>query len=578
MSERRAGAKKAKPDWVAQTADRVLRRVERDGHEPTTDEPVVCASGVSPSGPIHLGNLRELMVPHFVVEEINSRGVPCEHIVSWDDYDRLRKVPVGAPASFVEHIGRPLSAVPDPLGELDSWADRFRTPFLEALGRLGVVARNISQTERYTSGAYRRQIVHAIEHRAAVNAVLERYRTLEPPLDEAAEAGTEILGGDGVEAEVLGDGYWPYKVYCRRCGRDTTTIVETAADGDSYWIEYRCDCGHHDRFDLAVENHGKLVWKVDWPMRWAYERVAFEAGGADHSSPGSSFTVGSDLVASIFDGRAPEYLAYSFVGIRGMGKMSSSAGAVPTPSDALEVLETPILRWMYVRKNPRQGITVDLGSGIHALYDEWDALTRKIDASSAAPGQVQTWTRAARTRAVDAFPAPDAVVPFRTLASAVSVAAGDAEQTARIVGELTDVPSADTPRTEPRLGLAAAWIERFAPDEERITVRVEPDRDRLASLSDLESTWISLLTDHLDDDWSLDGLKSLVYGVPKLAAGLPLDSPPTDELKRQQREFFKLLYQLLISSDTGPRVPTLLLAVGRDEVLRLVQPSVVSSG
>ena len=70
--------------------------------------------------------------------------------------------------------------------------------------------------------------------------------------------------------------------------------------------------------------------------------------------------------------------------------------------------------------------------------------------------------------------------------------------------------------------------------------------------------------------WSLDGLTVLVYGIPKLLGGLPISAPPTDELKVAQREWFKLLYQLLIGQDKGPRLPTLLLALGQHRVRSLL--------
>jgi lysyl-tRNA synthetase, class I len=66
--------------------------------------------------------------------------------------------------------------------------------------------------------------------------------------------------------------------------------------------------------------------------------------------------------------------------------------------------------------------------------------------------------------------------------------------------------------------------------------------------------------------WSLDGLTTLLYGIPKLQRGLPISAPPTPELKAAQRDWFILLYQLLIGRDTGPRLPTLLLALGQDRV------------
>lgn len=58
--------------------------------------------------------------------------------------------------------------------------------------------------------------------------------------------------------------------------------------------------------------------------------------------------------------------------------------------------------------------------------------------------------------------------------------------------------------------------------------------------------------------------------MPKIQAGFPADAKPTPELKAAQRSFFALLYQLLVGRDTGPRLPTLLLAVGEDRVRRLL--------
>jgi lysyl-tRNA synthetase class 1 len=71
----------AAEDWVARTAAQVQTEGERrhPGEAPT------CASGISPSGPVHLGNLRELMTPHLVADEVRRNGTPCRHILSWDD-------------------------------------------------------------------------------------------------------------------------------------------------------------------------------------------------------------------------------------------------------------------------------------------------------------------------------------------------------------------------------------------------------------------------------------------------------------------------------------------------------------
>src|ERR1700683_2923071 len=92
----RASAKPALDDWVARAAGEA--RAEGECRHP--GEPPTCASGISPSRPVHLGNLRELMVPHLVADEVRRSGAPCRHILSWDDYDRLRRGPAGVPAEF----------------------------------------------------------------------------------------------------------------------------------------------------------------------------------------------------------------------------------------------------------------------------------------------------------------------------------------------------------------------------------------------------------------------------------------------------------------------------------------------
>ena len=143
-------------------------------------------------------------------------------------------------------------------------------------------------------------------------------------------------------------------------------------------LSYTCDVsGYSGTTNLSTEFEGKLVWKVDWPMRWAFEHVDFEPAGMDHATPGSSFTVGHELVETIFGMPRPAWFGYGFVGFAGVQKMSSSAGGAPTAEDALQILEAPILRWLYVRRNPRQTFNIDFGPEVVRLYDEWDALGRK---------------------------------------------------------------------------------------------------------------------------------------------------------------------------------------------------------
>jgi lysyl-tRNA synthetase class 1 len=323
--------------------------------------------------------------------------------------------------------------------------------------------------------------------------------------------------------------------------------------------------------------HGKLVWKVDWPMRWAYEGVDFEPSGVDHSSPGSSYQVGGLIVDEVFGGRQPIGPMYAFVGITGMAKMSSSRGGVPTPSDALGIMEPAVLRWLYARRRPNQGFKIAFDQEIYRLYDEWDSLERKVGQGTATPGEQVAHARSTRT-AVAEMPRTPRPFPYRTLASIVDITTGDDEQTLRIVRGLdTAEPVTDLDVLRPRLTCAEHWVAGYMPADQHTHVREEPDRELLASLDDGDRESLRLLSERLTDDWSLDGLSLLVYGVPKLRAGLPMDAGPTPELKVAQRQFFALLYRLLVGRDTGPRLPTLLLAVGADRVRALIDPTAAAA-
>jgi lysyl-tRNA synthetase class 1 len=545
----------ASEDWVARTAAQVQTEGERryPGEVPT------CASGISPSGPVHLGNLRELMTPHLIADEVRRNGAPCRHILSWDDYDRLRRVPAGVPDSFSEYVGRPLTSVPDPCGEHESYAEHFKEPLREALDLLGVQVTEISQTEMYTSGAYADQIVLAMRRRADIDAILARYRTkrTEPDPDD----------DDGPKTAV----YYPFRPYCATCGRDDTTV--TAFDDDTTEITYTCACGSAVGPVPIAEVAGKLAWKVDWPMRWAYEHVTFEPAGNDHASPGSSFTVGEELVKKIFGGEIPVHFGYAFVGSSGgSSKMSGSRGGAPTPLDALEIFEPSLLRWPYAHRRPEQSFNLGFKAEVSRAYDEWDALSQKVAEGNAGQFTYASYVRASST-SDGPLPATPRPLKFSTLASVADITAGDETQMLRIVRDLTaDDPVDSLDEVRPRLDCAQAWVTEYVPAADRTQVRETPDAARLAVLTESERDAIKLLVNGMGDDWSLEGLRTLLYGIPKLQAGLPITAKPTKELSEAQRKWFILLYELLVGQDTGPRLPTLLLSLGQDKIRSLLAP------
>ena len=279
-------------DWVSRFADEVIAEAQRRAPGAT----IVCASGLSPSGPIHLGNLREVLTPHLVADEIRRRGVDCRAPAL---VGRLRPVPQGARRHRpgLERAHRQAADQPCPprpaattrTGPSTSrrrWSRRWSELGVESTGR----SARPSSTPPAPTGS---RSCSRWRTDGGSTRILDRYRTKDRPapvvddsLDEADRAAAqEAAEGSGAATEddgATGAGYYPYKPYCGRCERDLTTV--TAYDDAATALSYTCECGYAETVRLREYDRGKLVWKVDWPMRWAYEGVLFEPSGVDHSA------------------------------------------------------------------------------------------------------------------------------------------------------------------------------------------------------------------------------------------------------------------------------------------------------
>ncbi len=546
--------------WDDTVAERVVAHVRAGGAGIETAQPIVCASGISPSGPVHLGNLREVFTTHIVAEALRRHGHEVVHLHSWDDYDRFRKVPGDVDPSFQRYIGMPLASIPDPQGELPSYADRYIDQFRSELEVLGIRMSERRQSQLYPAGTYNAAIRRAMDERERVFDTLAEQQTAgrhEGPVQERRRA------------------YYPFKPYCTECHRDDTRV--TAWDGTV--ATWECRHGHAGEMSLAdgATISGKLVWKVDWPMRWAYEGVSFEPAGEDHHAPSGSFTVGRTLVSELYGARAPESVVYSFVTLAGVGgKMSGSAGGVAVASTAFEVIEPAIVRWLYVRRLPAQSFAIDLSPrAVQRLYDEWDRLDSRVHGEDPDPADVAIYHESTESSAGPVM-RTQRPVSFRLLASVADITQGEPAQMARIIsshlaGEARGVdPATLLAQLQPRLNCAIHYATELVDEAERTRVRDAFSRETFDALDARDRDGVTLLAQGLADHWSLEGLTALIYAVPKQLLGLPADAEPDAEVKARQRAFFKAVYRLICDAETGPRLPTLLLSIGRDRAHRLL--------
>ncbi|MBG0831982.1 lysine--tRNA ligase [Planomonospora sp. ID67723] len=546
--------------WISRLADEAVAEAGRRAQ----DGPVVCASRLTPSGPLHLGDLREVMTSHLVAEELRHRGHDSVHVLFWYDFERFGGAPsgIGVPAgtrrAWNEHIGKPLTSVPSPpWSAYLNWAYYFEEPMIAALADLGVTFRGASQERLYASGAVRERVLVAVRERARIGAALARHRT-DPG---AAATGSGTTSG----AEAGSPGYFPYRPYCSACDRDPTTV--TSYDDETTALAYTCACGHAETVRLAEHGRGRLAHEVELAVFWAHEGVVFEPSRFSPASPGPSLAAAGRIIREVFNGERPLGAVHAPVCVSGMARKDRS-GRVPTPAAALAVMDPPLLRLPYVRHRPEQPFTIALGRELQRAYDEWDALAREVADGTAEPAEAVAYRRSAGATGRP-LPAPPRPLPYHLLASVVNITAGDGGRILRVLHDLNPGdPVASLDELWPRLDRAAHWIAGRIPAGHRPRIRETPATGLLSSLGAAERASLRHLLDGLDENRSLDDLTALVYGVPKLQAGSTADAAP--ELKAAQRAFFALLYTLLLGCDSGPRLPALLLALGPDRVRRLL--------
>jgi lysyl-tRNA synthetase class 1 len=486
----------------------------------TYTEPIICASGVSPSGRIHIGNLREAITTDFVYKALREEGADATFIFSWDDYDRFRKVPAGLPSSLHTEIGKPYSEILDPFGEYPSYALRWERQFENELATLGIKPAFIRQSERYTSGAYVKEVLFALRNRRKIGSILAKSKT------------------QGMTDEEL-ENYYPISVYSRFTGKDNTTILSF---DDERMLTYRCeDTGKTDRLDLTKDHVVKLPWKIDWPTRWKRERVVFEPGGPDHASPGSSYEVSSQIAREVLAFAPPAFEAYGFIRIKGEnGKMSSSSGNILTPEKLLEVYTPECIRWLYARASPGAEFSIALDKDVIRTYAEFDEAMQSMD------------TR--MKHLIDAGrPEKRNPIPFRKVFG-LGEATG---YNGKIVASIIDEENAgyDPESVGERLEKSDLWSRTYCP-ELRACLNAKHDKTLYDSLSEEDRERISALAELISEKhlYSRKELELKIYEIPKR------EGQTEEEKKNALKRFFQNTYRLLFAAPQGPRLPTFIWA------------------
>jgi lysyl-tRNA synthetase, class I len=497
------------------------------------------ASGITPSGTVHIGNFREVITVDLVARALKDLGKNVRFVYSWDDFDTFRKVPQNLPEQEMlkEHLKRPISRVPDPYGEHSSYAEGNIKRFEKDLQNVGIEPEFLYQHARYSSGMYAEHMRQALRGCETLKEILNQYRK-----------------------QPLADDWLPTAIYCEKCDRDQ--MEHQSYDGD-WGYSYKCaSCSHQATTDIRTTKNLKLNWRTDWPMRWEFEKVDFEPGGKDHSSQGGSYDTAKQIVDQIWGRKPPNYLQYDFVSIKGMaGKMSSSTGILMTLAQALRIYTPQMVRWIFAGQRPNHDFALSFDQDVIKTYDEFDRGENKIFNAVEGDKKIILLRRSYELSTVDnQVPAVQPKRPgFRDLCSRLQICDGDLQRTFKRYYAADYLTDADQACFFERAQCAWNWVEEFAPEEFKYRLNQKPVDMPLDDLSkDALAKLISLISESDLESLSTSELNQKIYDDVIKASGI------------NGKDFFSVVYHRLIGRPQGPRLPGFIKEVGQQRILELL--------
>jgi lysyl-tRNA synthetase class 1 len=545
---------KATGHWADEAAAKII-------FEKGEKELYTCASGITPSGTVHIGNFREIISVELVAQSLRDMGKKVRFIYSWDDYDVFRKVPKNMPKQeeLEKYLRFPITMVPDPWERDLNYARHHEIDVETQLPIMGISPEYIYQAERYRASCYAQGIRKALEKRDVLKNILDKFR------DD--------------DHKIQGE-WWPVSVFCEKCNKDETEIESW--DGD-WGLSYCCNsCGNKEELDIRNAKGVKLSWRVDWPMRWEYEKVDFEPAGKDHHSQGGSFDTARHVCNDVYSWDAPVTFRYDFIGTKGLpGKMSSSSGNVITIEDVLKIYTPETARYLFAGTRPNTEFTISFDLDVIKIYEDYDKTERiawkmedaKDEATYLKERRIyelsQISVKGKTARLEDRKPPYQ--IPFRHLCNLIQIADGDIEKTLTELAANSDGPKDEQlPALRTRAVCAKYWIENCAPEEFRFRLLPaggaaslsQEERGKLRSLSDIEKKAVHILRNDVIckiEEFADD--KTCAAAIYAAAEKAGIDG----------KALFAAAYHALIGKDQGPRLANFLRAINKQRLLDILK-------
>ncbi len=496
----------------------------------------VVSDAKTPSGRIHVGSLRGVMIHDVVYKALEDNGLKTEFVYRFDDFDPMDGFPAGLDESFRKYMGMPLCNVPSPEPGYESFARFYAEEFRGVFDKLGCKPRILWSSANYKSGAMNGAIKTALENASKIKEVNERV------------SGTKKAGD-----------WLPINPVCEKCGQIGGVV---ASDYDGKTVAYECKdtkyskgCGNKGRVS-PFDGNAKLTWKVDWAAIWKVLGVTVEGAGKDHYAAGGSHEVAMELSSSTFNYKPPYDVPYEHFLIGGK-KMSSSKGLGVSAKDVAELLPPEILRFVMVRYKPRTAIEFDpQGDSVPRLFDDYDSFAESTFGKREPrdPDEPRIYKLSQPTEAERHHPTNYYHASFPLVAYLIQVPHLDV---VKIIEKRKGAPLTpyEQAQLDARMASARVWLDKYAGEE-----------DKMSLLQHAEA--VKRFTELPPK------VQETLHDFARFYSGVESEDAQFEKIKETTakhgvttKEFFEAAYGILIGKTRGPKLLPFINALDRQFVV-----------
>jgi len=538
--------------WISDVVESVLAR--------DVDEYLV-STGKSTSGSIPISFYRELIIADVIKRKLLEAGRKARTIFVVDDLDPVRSFPPSVSLSLEEWLGRPYSLVPDEFGCCESFGAHVAKDLIDTFPEFGVNPQVVWQSKLYETAEMQEATRLCLKNTETIREILIEY---------VARDFNDEQKADYIESM---KNWFPGSVFCPSCGRiqagakgEIVPNRVTNYDPDSDKVSFSCPaCGHSDEAPLT-DLRVKLSWRIDWPAKWSVLNVTCEPAGKDHSVKGGSFDTGLEISRRVFGWDGPVKVPYEWVR-KGGRDMSTSEGIVFSPKVWLTIAPPELFRYIVLKPPLERAIDLQL-ERIPDMVDEFDRFERAYygleDAAEERTEFIQLlYPLCLAGDALEKY-IPKLPFKFAVITSQMEDILGTktildrCEQVLKKQYGLDAVPPEAKELIPIRLRRAKSWAHKYGTERDKVEVPESVPKEIIGTLTDDDREFLRKFVEVLKGE-ALDDedLQSKVFETAR-SVGL------------KDKRAFVVLYRVLISRKSGPRLGGFLNLLGNEWVLKRI--------